>query len=90
LWRRWFASCASRPLRAAVAARSRSSDEGGVRSVATGDFDRLFFFTVFFFVGRLAERLTARFAAGFGRFFVFFRDRFAIVRIPFKSLTGLR
>src|SRR5437899_11875621 len=90
LCRRWFSFIACRPLRAAVAVRSRSSDDGGVRSVATGDFARAFFFAAFFLVGRLANRFTARFAAGFARFFVFFRDRFAIVEIPFKSLTGLR
>jgi len=51
--------------------------------------------------GRFAGRLAARFAAGrfrafaglFARFLVFrvfCRGRFAIVEIPFKSLTGLR
>ena len=43
LCRRWFSASACRPLRAAVAVRLRSSDDGGVRSVATGAFARLFF-----------------------------------------------
>src|SRR5712691_5230085 len=90
LWRRWFASCVSRPLRAAVAARFMSSEDGGVRSVATLGLAFLAFTRLF---GRLAERFAAFFfllSGAFARFFAFCLRRFAMVEIPFKSLTGLR
>jgi hypothetical protein len=76
-----------RPRRAAVAVRSISSEEGGVRSVGTGGL--VFFFAVFLagFAAVRAGRLTERFvdlAAFFGRFALllgFFFTRFLAIKI---------
>src|ERR1051326_7293285 len=89
LWRRWFLGILRRPLPAADAPRFMSSEEGGVRSVATGGLraGRLTRFAAF--CGRLAD-----FRAVFFAFLTGFRAgvllRFFAIEIPFKSLTGLR
>src|SRR5204862_8168879 len=95
-----------RPLRAAVASRFRSRDEGGVRSVATGDFEPLASFfgrladlrAVFFAVFAVFSAFLPAFLATFFTCFTcrfaglraFFFPRFFAITIPLKSLTGLR
>src|SRR5580765_7872712 len=88
-----------RPLRAAVASRFRSSEEGGVRSVGTGDFEDFALWAAAF-LGRLADLralffaiftvfLPAFLAGLFAAFRAFFFPRFFAITIPLKSLTGL-